>query len=309
MADPALRVAFVFPGAGVELCGVEAELCARHDDVFAPFLNEASDRARVDFRAALASGSVDRIPDREKQLFTYAFGAAFCALLESRGVAPVATAGYSFGVYAALFGAGAVTFTRGLDILEYAYAAMADEIGTAEHGMGIAVGLSELEVRGVLGTERCADVILASSNSETCHVVSGPGAGLAAAIEGFAARDAISARLLPVAIPYHHPRILGRASARLRDFLAGVELTEPRCPLVSSIDQRALIARADLADFVAANVATPICWVRVLTALASLGAQAAVECGPGVSLAQNARFVDGAPPHVSLKNARGRLGL
>jgi len=307
MGDAAPRVAFVFPGAGVELCGAEADLCTRNKAAFAPYLGEASDRARVDFAAALAGGSVDAIPDREKQHFTYAFGAGYAALLRARGVEPVATAGYSFGVYAALFGAGAVTFTQGLDVLERAYAVMSEEIGAAEHGMAIAVGLSEREVREALLGEPQAALVLATSNSETCHVVSGPRAALEAAIEGFLARDAITARLLPVAIPYHHPRLLGRASARLRDFLAGVGIAAARCPVVSSIDQRALTEPREIADFVAANLSTPISWVRVLEALASLGARAAIECGPGVSLTQNARFVEGAPPHVSLKSARGRL--
>jgi [acyl-carrier-protein] S-malonyltransferase len=309
MADAATRVALVFPGAGVESCGAEAELCARNRAAFAPYLGEASERARLDLAAALAGGRVDAIPDREKQYFTYAFGAGYAALLLSRGVEPVATAGYSFGVYAALFGAGAATFTQGLDILERAYAVMAEEIGAAEHGMAIAVGLGEAEVRAVLRGEACAELVLATSNSETCHVVSGPRAALEAAVEGFLARDAVAARLLPVAIPYHHPRLLGRASARLRDFLAGVGISPARRPVVSSVDQRALIEPREIAAFVAANLSTPISWVRVLETLASRGARAVIECGPGVSLSQNARFVDGAPTHISLKNARGRLGL
>jgi [acyl-carrier-protein] S-malonyltransferase len=309
MADAAARVAFAFPGAGVELCGAEAELAARHADVFGPFLGEASERARIDFGAALAEGRIDAVPDREKQRFTYAFGAGYAELLRRRGVEPVATAGYSFGVYAALFGAGAVTFEAGLDILERAYELMAEECGAAELGMAIAVGLREREVREVLAEARCAGLVLANSNSDTCHVVSGARAALEAAIEAFGARDAVAARLLPVAIPYHHPALLGRASAALRDFLAGVDIAAPRCPVISSVDQRALIAPADLADFVAANLATPIRWVRVVAALAALGATVVAECGPGASLTQNARFVEGAPPHVSPRNARGRLKL
>jgi [acyl-carrier-protein] S-malonyltransferase len=307
MPEATARVAFVFPGAGVDLCGVEAELAQRHAGAFAPYLDGASRRAGVDLAAALAAGTVDAIPDREKQYFTYAFGAAYASLLNARGVAPIATAGYSFGVYAALFGAGALTFAAGLDVVERAYAAMAEAIGAADHGMAIAVGLSEAEVRAALDGGRFAGLVLATANSETCHVVSGPRDELEAAIAAFAARDALAARLLPVAIPYHHPRLLAGASARLREALAGVALSAPRCPVVSSIDQRALFEPRDLAEFLAANLSTPISWVRVVRALAALGAEAVIECGPGVSLVQNARFVDGAPPHLGLRSARGRL--
>jgi [acyl-carrier-protein] S-malonyltransferase len=309
MAEARPRAAFVFPGAGVPCCGAEAELCARHEAAFAPFLKEASSRAGIDFAAALAGGRIDAAPDREKQLFTYAFGAAFGELLRARGVEPVATAGYSFGVYAAMFGAGAISFERGCDVLERAYAVMAEEVGAADCGMGIVVGLSAGEIRDVLSGPGCGGLVHANSNSETCHVLSGPTPALLLALDAAARRDAISAKALPVSIPYHHPGILSRASGRLREFLEGVELCAPRCPIVSSIDQRLLTAPGEIARFVAANIATPISWLRVVGALAALGADAIVECGPGVSLVQNARFIAGAPPHVGVRNARGKLAL
>lgn len=309
MADAPARPAFVFPGAGVPCCGAEAELYRRHEGAFAPFLGEASGRAGIDFAAALLADRVDAVPDREKQLFTYAFGAAFAELLRARGVEPAATAGYSFGVYAAMFGAGAVSFGAGCDVLERAYDLMAEEIGAAECGMGIVVGLALPEIAAILGGPGCGGLVHANSNSETCHVLSGPAPALRRALAAASARDAISAKELAVSIPYHHPGLLSRASARLGEFLGGVEIRAPRCPIVSSIDQRPLAGPGEIAAFVAANVATPIRWVRVVEALAGLGVGAVVECGPGASLVQNARFVEGAPPHVGLRNARGRLGL
>ena len=309
MAEAGTRTAFVFPGAGVPCCGAEAELCARHPAAFAPALQLASRRAGVDFLSALAGGGIDAIPDRERQHFTYAFGAAFSDLLRARGIEPVATAGYSFGVYAAMYAAGAVSLEAGFEILERAYAAMADEIPPSGYGMGIIVGLAAGEIRDLLEAPAHAALVLANSNSETCHVLSGPAPALQLALAAAEARDAISAKPLPVSIPYHHPGLLGRASEALRAFLDGVEIRAPRCPVVSSVDRRALTAPREIAEFVAANLSTPICWALVVPALAELGAAAVVECGPGVSLAQNARFIDGAPPHASVRTARGRLGL
>jgi [acyl-carrier-protein] S-malonyltransferase len=304
-----MRVAFVFPGAGVPCCGAEARLWEERAGAFAPFLEEASSRAGVDFAAALADGRIDAIPDRERQHFTYAFGAAFCELLRACGLEPVATAGYSFGVYAALYGAGAISLSTGFDLLERAYEVMAAATAGLDCGMGIVVGLTAAEVRALLAGDGLEALVLANSNSETCHVLSGPAPALDAALAAASLRDAISAKRLPVAIPYHHPALLDRARRELLDVLGAARFLDPRCPVVSSIDQRPLRSPAELAGFVAANVATPISWARVVPALAALGAEAVVDCGPGISLAQNARFIDGAPPHVSVKNARGRLGL
>jgi len=309
MAEASKRAAFVFPGAGVPCCDADRELWVRHQAAFSPFLDEASSRAGVHFAAALDDCHIDTIPDREKQYFTYAFGAAFCELLRSRGIEPVATAGYSFGVYAALFGAGAIRFSSGLDILERAYSLMAEETASADAGMGIVVGLEAEAMRALLRDPAFFEIVLANSSGDACHVLSGPKAALGEALDAATRRDAISAKALPVSIPYHHPAILGRASLRLRSFLEGVALRAPRCPIVSSIDQRALLGAAEIRDFVARNLSTPISWVRVVGALGGLGAEVAIECGPGVSLAQNARFIEGALRHVGVKKARSRLGL
>jgi [acyl-carrier-protein] S-malonyltransferase len=309
MAEAPLRAAFVFPGAGVPCCGAEVELFSRHEAFLAPFLEEASRRAGIDFATALANGAVDATPDRERQLFTYAFGAGLAELLCSRGIEPALTAGYSFGVYGALFGAGAISFEQGFDLLERAYAVMAEETASTDAGMGVVVGLEEEEMRTVLCDPAFFELVLANSSGDTCHVLSGPKPALALALEAALRAGALSAKTLPLSIPYHHPAILGRASSRLRPFLDGVALCTPRCPIISSIDQRALLGAAEIRDFVASNLSTPIAWVRVVAKLSALGATSAIECGPGISLSQNARFIEGALPHVSVRNARGKIGL
>jgi malonyl CoA-acyl carrier protein transacylase len=65
----------------------------------------------------------------------------------------------------------------------------------------------------------------------------------------------------------------------------------------------------DLLDLTARNIATPIDWERVVLALVAQGVGLVVECGAGVSLAQNGRLIDGCPPFVTVKNIESRLGL
>jgi len=45
----------------------------------------------------------------------------------------------------------------------------------------------------------------------------------------------------------------------------------------------------------------------VMKKLGDLGVDSAIECGPGVSLSQHARFIEEAPRHYNLKNLRRRL--
>lgn len=309
MAERGSKTAFAFPGVGVELSGAEADLLAWERETLGPFVAAASSCAKVDFAAALAAGRMADIADREQQYFTYAFGVGLAEVVRRRGIEPCATAGYSFGVYAALAGAGAISFESGFAVLERAFAIMAEEVRDADCGMAIIVGLGLDEVRSIVAKLELSGLVLANSNNDTCHILSGRSAELAAALELAAARDAVAARRLPVAIPYHHPEVLRRGSARLREALGDIAWSAPRCPVVSSIDQRLLTEPETLRDFVAANIATPISWREVVRQLASLGVGTVFECGPGISLSQNARFMDGAPRHVNVKTIRRKLDI
>ena len=47
----------------------------------------------------------------------------------------------------------------------------------------------------------------------------------------------------------------------------------------------------------------------MLATLAALEVDAVVECGPGLSLTQSARMVQGAPSFINLKTLQRRLGV
>jgi [acyl-carrier-protein] S-malonyltransferase len=123
-------------------------------------------------------------------------------------------------------------------------------------------------------------------------------------IKGAMAREAYSAELLEVDIAYHHPILLGEVSSKFKEFIHGLEWTTPACPVVSSIDQTFLRTASELQDFAARNLTTPINWKNVVTAMEQAGITHIVECGPGVSLTQNGRFISTAIAYTNIKKAR-----
>jgi [acyl-carrier-protein] S-malonyltransferase len=300
MERPADRVAFAFPGVAVRLCGAETGVLRAREALFRPLLDEASDVAGRDLTAALRSGTVDALADREKQAFTYAFSVGVARAFAETGVAPDLFAGYSFGVYAALAFSGAVSFTDGLAMLAEAYDVMERATAGRDAGMAVVIGLTEAEVRASLG-DRNGTATLVNSNSDVCHVVAGLAPDLAAFVADARARGAVSAEALGVRIPYHHPVLLADAVPAFRRFLAGRTWNDPTCPLVSSIDQSLLATAAELTEFAARNLATPISWRRVALRLAREGVARIVECGPGISLTQNGRFL---PAGITYLNVR-----
>jgi [acyl-carrier-protein] S-malonyltransferase len=299
-------VAFAFPGVGVRPCGREAGFYAVHRHLMEPLLDAAGEAAGEDLARILREGGTASLADREQQFFTYAFGAAASLAFREGGLAPSCTAGYSFGIYAALFAAGALSFEDGIAAFSRAYDLM--ERASAGRGcsMGIVVGLEESDLRRLLdGAGR--SLRLVNSNNDTCHVLSGDAGELDRALAAATAQDAFSAQRLPVGIPYHHPDVLSGASAEFAGFLDTLDWRTPACPVISSVDRRMLREAADLEAFAAANLSTPISWREVVRALDRRGFSTLVECGPGVSLTQNARFSATGMRWINLKS-RGQKG-
>lgn len=304
------RLAFAFPGVGVRPCGHEAAFVERHRAVVEPLLAEASRAAGADLAPALVDpDAAPRLTELQGQLLTYAFNVAVAEVCRREaGLEPVLLAGHSMGLYSALAAAGVVGFGDGLAIVADAFEIVAAASAGLDAGMAVVVGLSRREVEGMIAARRDS-VCHVNSNNDTTLVLSGLRADLEAFLEAALARDALKARLLPVGAPYHHGELLAGASDAFAARLRRRPWRRASVPVVSSIDQRALVEADDLLELTARNIATPIDWERVVRALAARGVELVVECGAGLSLSQNGRLIDGSPPFVTVKNIEARLGL
>lgn len=304
------KTAFVFPGVGVKHCGAELPFYERHLELMESYIHRAEAYTSTPFARLLSQGKINDLQDREQQFFTYAYSSAVAEVFRAGGIEPLLVAGYSFGVYGALYASRAIDFETGLKILDSAYEIMSACKGSAPAGMGVVVGLSREDVEGIISSMRTSTLHLVTINSETCQVI----AGHKSCIERFIKRaedlDAFSADLLPVDIPYHHPTLLCDATSRFEKLLQDTPIENPTVPVVSSIDQKIIKDRRALIDFVARNLTTPIDWSKVARALHAQQIFRICECGPGLSLSQNGRFLpfDDAI-YVHIKNAKRRLSI
>jgi [acyl-carrier-protein] S-malonyltransferase len=295
------RTAFVFPGVAVRQCGAEREAYRRHKDLFAPRLEAASRTVDQDLVAALEAGTLDALPDRHKQHFTYAFSVAAAEAFAREEHRFDLLAGYSFGLYAALAASGAVSFHEGAALLSEACRLMSEASAGRPAGMAAVIGLTESEARALLTADDLGTATLVNSNSDVCHIFSGLSADMDALVAAAQKQGAISATRLGVDTAYHHPQILASAVPPFRAFAETLEWHDPAAPVVSSIDQSLLGSAAALRDLAARNLATPFSWRRIVNRLVAEGVHTVVECGPGVSLTQNGRFMDGGLRYVNVR--------
>lgn len=301
--------AFAFPGVGVEFCGCEAGFLHRHTRLVSPFLQEASAAARQDLGAAIAVGSASSLGGLANEILTYAFDCAAAAVFQDAGIHPGLVAGHSLGIYAAVMIAGAVSFTDGLRMVMEAHRLVDAISSDGEFGMAAVVGLTDRDIGSILVPGKYPSVCMVNSNNPASKIFAGRARELRPFLRAAESLEAIKAALLPVRGPYHHPELLRQVSSEFGVFLESVTWAAAGCPVVSSIDQALLVSSRDLLNLVATNLSSPIHWQSVVETFAREGVDTVLECGPGISLTQNARFIAGSPRHVNIKTSRRRLGV
>ncbi len=308
MAEPSPKVAFVFPGAAVEPCGAEAPFYQRHRDLMQPLLSQASDLASVDLEAVLQGGRLAELSERAGQLFTVAYSQGVATVHAHAGIAPVVAAGYSLGIYAALSASGAIAFRDCLTLAASAFDLMKEACGTASFAMGAVVGLTQAETEAMLAGGMYPSVCMTNTNNDTCGVFSGTTGDVDAFFADALGRGALSTKKFGLSIPYHHPGYLRECALKLYNAAEKYSWRDATVPVLSSIDRTPLVAAADLARFVSANIASPVNWQKVVEAVAATGVTTAYECGPGISLCQNGRFVENRLRYVTVKKLLKREG-
>ena len=302
------KIAFTFPGVGVELCGHEKTLYTKYQSIFDPFFRQGSELAKTDLTRFLFSEPPERIDELENQFFIYCFSVGTYEVFAQKKLIPEICAGYSFGIYAALYAAGILTFSGGLAILHKAFSAINETCGDKEIRMSAVVGLSIKDISKILEKENFITIYRINTNNEFCHILCGASEEMRVFDRKAIEAEAISVAALDVNHPYHHPQFSKKAGLSLRAFLDTVKWHTPQCPVVSTIDQKLLRETDELKQYVADHLATPINWHRSVECLYAMGFNRIIECGPGLSLTQNARFIPGIAKWINCKNIDSRVG-
>ncbi|MFH1131300.1 MAG: hypothetical protein V1754_08190 [Pseudomonadota bacterium] len=310
LANPEIQLfAFAFPGIGTKFCGHESSFYLRHKQTIDPFLVEASEYAKADLFAPLLQGTKPTWVEELDHLFTYSFNCGVASAFAKCGFEPTVTAGYSLGLYSALFSSGAISFSGGLAITRTAYLMMKDDCTNKQFGMAAVVGLKQNEVENILTDPVLGSVQLVNSNNAASKIFAGYKSELEILLNHAQARGSFKAVLLDVAVPYHHPVFLKKTSQRFGSFLQTLKWMEPKYPVISSIDQTILQGKDELLTFTQHNISTPINWEAVVEKLTAIKIQTVLECGPGVLLSQNSRMIPLSPRFINIKNCQKRLGI
>jgi len=229
----------------------------------------------------------------ERQLAICRESLAMFANWKRSGLAePLAAAGHSMGIYAALGACGALSESDALHVVAAARDIACEVAGRGKSGMVATIGLDAADVERLLADGAFPTVCRTVTNNPLSFAFSGERGDLERFLPVAVEAGATKAAWIEREVAYHHPRILAEASESLACFLGALDWNRARFPLVSSIDGRRLESPDELLEFTAANLSTPIDWERTVRALAEAGASTLVECGTGTVLTGLGRFID-----------------
>lgn len=281
-----MKFACVFPGQGSQSVGMMAELAEQHPEVKTLF-GMASDALGYDLWQRVLAGPAEELNKTEctQPAMLTAGVAAWELLRKSTDIQPVIMAGHSLGEYTALVCAGALKFEDAVRLVaergRLMQAAVPDGVGA----MAAILGLDDDQVRAVCAQASSDKVVQAVNfNSPGQVVIAGHTEAVQKAMELAKQAKAKRAIQLPVSVP-SHSSLMTEAAAQLAKYLATVEISTPRIPVLHNVDAKAHSDAAEIADCLQKQLYNPVLWVDTVNNIIAKGVNATVECGPGKVLA------------------------
>lgn len=225
------------------------------------------------------------------QYLTYLYSCAASRTLRSLQFTPAFTAGYSMGIYAALFDAGVITFETGLELIRLAFEAVSGQLKNRQFGMATVIGLDRRDIAQLIH-QQGLEVEIANRNAPHSFVVSGQSDHLVRFMEDARNEGALHVRDLEVSIPYHS-RFLSLAAPEFDAKISHLKFSPAQTPILSLVDQVIVTSQVSLRSEVSRNLFRSLDWLATTEKLLALNTELFVECGPSKGLTKNAKFIDG----------------
>ncbi|MGW1137051.1 acyltransferase domain-containing protein [Streptomyces zhihengii] len=222
---------------------------------------------------APAPGQVD--------LLIFATSVAAFDALPVLGVEPDVLTGHSFGEWAGLVCAGALSLDVATRLVCERLRAFDDAPPPPGGMLALSTGSRRAaHLIGLVGDHRLA---LAVDNGPDQCVLSGPHDLLDSAATTAGTAGVQSVRL-QARTPFHNPVLLADAAAQFVDLCAGIRARSPRVPFYSPLLRRPVTCQQDVRELAARHLLDPVHFYEALLHLHGRGVRRYVECGGGKTL-------------------------
>lgn len=213
------------------------------------------------------------------QLAILIAGVAFTRYLQAEAIVVEVAAGMSVGAFAAAVAAGALAFPSALQFVRRR-AQLMDAAFAVPSGMAVLEGLRERTVAALIeGT----GITIANYNSPLQFVLAGKREALLQLLPTAQSAGAYTAKLIGMTTS-SHTAVLSEAAKELHTFADTLPMQDATFPVLSNRTARPLFKAAAIREDLAWNMAHPVRWHDVQTALYGYGTRCLLEAPPGHTL-------------------------
>ena len=274
------KTAFLFPGQGVQKCGMGKDFYENSSQA-AKLFEKASEALGLDMKALCfeENARLDQTEYTQAALVTTYL--AMCRELESRGVKPDITAGLSLGEYAAIAAAGAMSDLDAIRLVRKRGMLMQNTVPAGEGAMCAILALDEKKIEEILS--EIPDVTIANYNCPGQIVITGKTAEVERAAVRLKEAGARRTLMLNVSGPFHSP-MLEPAGAALRQELEQVTFQKLQIPYVTNVNACEITDASEITELLVRQMYSPVRWMQSMEYMLKSGVDTFVEIGPGKTL-------------------------
>jgi len=285
----------VFPGQGSQAASMGVDVAANF-----PAARECYDRAsRVlgyNLLELCANGSEEALREtRVSQPAIFTTNVAIYRAVESLGLAPVVSAGHSFGEYCSLTIAGSIAFDDAIGLVNERGLAMGAAADLSPGAMAAIIGFESDKVEELCARARAATggrVGLANLNAPIQIVVSGDATAVNAAGEMAKAAGAKRVVMLNVSGAWHS-ELMGPAVTRFEKAIARAQIRMPLFAVVSNVEVVEYSSTDQIRRCLVASLMSRVRWHETAELVARRRPDFIVECGASSVLAPMMRRLPG----------------
>ena len=284
------KIAFVFPGQGVQFVGMGKDIYENNKTARQEF-DKIFSSLSFDLKTAMFEGPEETL---KKTKYTQPAIVAMSLVLEklvrSKGIKPDFVAGHSVGEYAA-FGSGEfLTLSDAVKLTAFRGETMNEIAESVNGGMAAIIGMDSEKIKEVLKT---VDGIVEAVNfNEPKQTVI---AGEKSAIEKActALKEAGAKRALPLAVsgPFHSS-LMKPAGEKLKTEAEKYDFREGTAKLVANTTAEIISSPEEIKKEIYAQSFGPVKWVDTVNRLKENGVDTIYEIGPGKVLAGLIKKID-----------------
>ena len=218
------------------------------------------------------------------------------ALWERSGLKdPAAVMGHSLGEYTALVASGSLQAGEAIELVKKRAVFMEASRPKGAGGMAAVIGMSEPEVEEVI--TGVGELWIANLNGAFQVVISGSIHSIRTAIPLLKGKGARRVVPLKVSVASHCP-YMDKAQEALADYLKGITMNMPSCPLIPNVSARPETDPNQLKTLLAQQLTSPVRFEESVRAVAGMGIDTFIEIGPRSVLAPLVKRIE---PDVNME--------